>query len=202
MKIPLRFQITEYDCGTTALQNALSYLFDREEIPAELVKAIHNYTLDCYDEYGNFGQGGTSKESIELLSKWVTDYSIHEKFDVIFTKYDGKIITKDLLKKEIKSGAVVFIRCWQGSEHYVLITNIDSEYAYIWDSYYFDETYYDKDGEVEIVFTQPFSYNRKVKLQRLFNNTEKDFALPAENLREMVSIKRGNKLSKNLSRTL
>ena len=46
MKNPLRFQVTEYDCGTVALQNALSYLFEREELPAALVKAIHKYTLD------------------------------------------------------------------------------------------------------------------------------------------------------------
>ena len=53
MKIPLRFQVTEFDCGTVSLLNAFSYLFDRDEIPAELVKAIHKYTLDCYDEEGN-----------------------------------------------------------------------------------------------------------------------------------------------------
>ena len=35
MKIPLRFQITEFDCGTVALQNAISYLYDRENVPAE-----------------------------------------------------------------------------------------------------------------------------------------------------------------------
>ena len=37
MKIPLRFQVTEYDCGTTSLLNAFSFLFDRNCIPAELV---------------------------------------------------------------------------------------------------------------------------------------------------------------------
>ena len=50
MKIPLRFQITEFDCGTVSLQNAISYLFEREDIPAELIRAISLYTLDCYDE--------------------------------------------------------------------------------------------------------------------------------------------------------
>ena len=53
MKIPLRFQITEFDCGTVALQNAISYLFDRENVPAELVRAISIYTVNCYDEKGN-----------------------------------------------------------------------------------------------------------------------------------------------------
>ena len=35
MKVPLRYQMTEYDCGPTSLLNAVSYLFEREEIPPE-----------------------------------------------------------------------------------------------------------------------------------------------------------------------
>ncbi len=49
MKTPLRFQVTEFDCGTISLLNAISYLFDWQDIPVQLVKAIHKYTLDCYD---------------------------------------------------------------------------------------------------------------------------------------------------------
>ena len=190
MKTPLRFQITEYDCGTVALLNAISFLFQREEIPAELIKAIHNYTLDCYDEFGNIGQGGTSKDSITLLSKWISDYANHRNFGISCNRYEGKIINPYLIEKEIKKGAVLFIRCWQTCEHYVIITNIDKENAYIWDSYYLDETYYDKDNEVQIIFDKPFSYNRIVKLNRLFSNSNKDFALLDENNREMVSISR------------
>lgn len=188
MKIPLRFQITEFDCGTVALQNAFSYLFEREEIPAELVKAIHNYTLDCYDEHGNLGQGGTSKDSVDLLSKWITDYANAKDFNVICTRCEGSEVTKELIEQEMQKGAVLFIRCYQTCEHYVIITSMDEENAYIWDSYYFDENYYDEDNEVEIIFDKPFSYNRIVKLKRLFSNTKKDFSLLPEDLREMVSI--------------
>ena len=35
MKVPLRYQNTEYDCGTTSFVNALAYLYDREDIPVE-----------------------------------------------------------------------------------------------------------------------------------------------------------------------
>ena len=40
MKIPLAFQITEYDCGTTTLLNAFLFLFQRQEIPVEVLKTI------------------------------------------------------------------------------------------------------------------------------------------------------------------
>ena len=33
MKVPLRYQVTNYDCGPTSLLNGLSILFEREEIP-------------------------------------------------------------------------------------------------------------------------------------------------------------------------
>lgn len=41
MKIPLHYQITEYDCGPTSLLNGLSFLFEREE--------IHPYSFGPYE---------------------------------------------------------------------------------------------------------------------------------------------------------
>lgn len=38
MKVPLRYQNTEFDCGTTSFINALAYLYDREDFPVELLK--------------------------------------------------------------------------------------------------------------------------------------------------------------------
>lgn len=52
MKIPLRYQNTEYDCGTTSFVNALAYLYDREDIPVELLKAIYRFTLDVENDEG------------------------------------------------------------------------------------------------------------------------------------------------------
>ena len=48
MKIPLRFQITEFDCGSVSLINCISYLFDREEIPAKLLKTIFGLSLFAF----------------------------------------------------------------------------------------------------------------------------------------------------------
>ena len=95
MKVPLRFQVTEFDCGTVSLLNAFSYLFERDEIPAELVKAIHRYTLDCYDEYGNIGQGGTSREAINKLTHWITRYANSHDFKVVCERLEGNAVTLD-----------------------------------------------------------------------------------------------------------
>ena len=74
MKIPLRFQITEFDCGTVALQNAISYLYDRENVPAELIRAVSIYTVNCYDERGNLSESGNSKTVTDSMTKWVDEF--------------------------------------------------------------------------------------------------------------------------------
>ena len=75
MKTPLRYQITEYDCGSVSLVNCITYLFERNEIPAELIKVISTFTLDCYDEKGRLGAGGTIREMIYFISRWIDEFS-------------------------------------------------------------------------------------------------------------------------------
>ena len=40
MKNPLHYQISECDCGPTSMLNAVSYLFEREEIPPEIIRLL------------------------------------------------------------------------------------------------------------------------------------------------------------------
>ena len=55
MKIPLRYQVSEYDCGPTSLLNALNYLFQREEISPELIRNIaFNHTLEQRNQASRF----------------------------------------------------------------------------------------------------------------------------------------------------
>ncbi len=177
MKTPLRFQVTEFDCGTISLLNAFSYIFERSEIPAELIKAIHKYTLDCYDEYGNIGQGGTSAEAIEKLTYWITKYANAKNFHVHCTHLATEEITLPVLENCLANAGVIFIRCWQDCEHYVIITKISKKYAYIFDPYYLPQNEYDHDKDVKIILNKPFTYNRRVTLKRLFDESHQDFAL-------------------------
>ena len=58
MKNPLRYQLSEYDCGPTSMLNALAFLFEREDIPPEAVRNIMLYCLDCYGSDGVSGKSG------------------------------------------------------------------------------------------------------------------------------------------------
>ena len=59
-KNPLHYQLSEYDCGPTAILDAISYLFPREEIPPEIIRNVMLYCLDCYNTEGCPGKSGTS----------------------------------------------------------------------------------------------------------------------------------------------
>ena len=71
MKTPLRYQISEYDCGPTAMLDAMSYLFARELIPPEVIRNIMLYSLDCYNTEGVSGKSGTSCAAMMFLSNWL-----------------------------------------------------------------------------------------------------------------------------------
>lgn len=161
MKVPLRYQNTEYDCGTTSFVNALAYLYDREDIP------------------------------VELLTKYFVEYANkNDKFDVNCEILYGKDVTLDKIKDTVSMNGVVIARCFQDIEHYVLITDVDDNFTYIFDPYYLDEKYYCDDNDVAIVLHETFTHNRVVKNERLFDESLKDFSLLEKNKRSIILLKR------------
>ncbi|MBQ6582659.1 MAG: hypothetical protein IJH77_02400 [Mogibacterium sp.] len=74
MKNPLRYQISEYDCGPTSLLNAISYLFEREEISPVIIRNIMLYCLDEYNVEGIMGKKGTSGAAMQYLSYWLNGF--------------------------------------------------------------------------------------------------------------------------------
>ena len=191
MKIPLRFQITEFDCGTVALQNAISYLYDRENVPAELIRAVSIYTVNCYDERGNISEGGTSREVMENMTVWIDKFLNQFPFGLDCRRYVGENIDLGEIKKCVdERGCVLFKTTRSGNEHFVIITMMDNEYVYIWDSYYLGETYYDMERKISIIFNKPFHYNRKVSISRFLDDRIKDFSLGPVSERECLLFNR------------
>lgn len=191
MKIPLRYQNTEYDCGTTSFVNALAYLYDREEIPVELIKAIYRYTLDAENAEGIVGKGGTSRKQAELLARYFVRFANNnDNFDIKCSILTKEEVNLDDMKKTVDSNGVIIARCSQISEHYVIITKIDDNFAYIFDPYYLEEDYYYDDDDVAIVLHETFTHNRIVKLERLFDESDKDFSLLKKEDREVILLTR------------
>ncbi len=191
MKVPLRYQNTEYDCGTTSFVNALAYLYDREDVPVELLKSIYKFTLDVEGKDGVVGKGGTSRKHAELLAKYFSKYANENKYFNIHCKIlYGKNVTLERMVSTLKNNGVIVARCWEEEEHYVLITKIDDTFAYIFDPYYLEEDHYVNDEDVAIVLHESFTHNRVVKIDRLFDESHKDFSLLETKKRSVILINR------------
>lgn len=191
MKVPLRYQNTEYDCGTTSFVNALAYLYDREDVPVELLKAIYRFTLDVEGIDGVEGKGGTSKKHAELLAKYFVEFANrNDDFDIKCKILYGENVTLERIKDSLNNNGVVIARCWQDSEHYVLITNIDENFVYLFDPYFLEEDYYVDDEDVAIILHETFTHNRVVKIERLFSEKLEDFSLMKKDNRSIILINR------------
>ena len=186
LKTPLRFQMTEFDCGTVSILNAIMYLYKREEIPAELVKVVTKYSLDCYDKKGNIGQGGTSREAIEKICEWLTKHVKSNNYGLNCEHLLNKDVTIDKIKQCIDNDGCVLFRTYQDCEHYVLLTDYDDNSFYLWDPYYLDEKHYNNDKDVKIDFEHPFKYNRIVSIKRFLSVNKEDFSFNLDNKRECV----------------
>lgn len=186
MKTPLRYQVTEYDCGTVSLLNAVCYLFKRSDIPTELVKAIHLYTVDCYGTDGKKSNEWMPNESINKMCKWIAGYSAKYDFKLNAVYLRGEEVNYTNIERGIRSGGVVFIKCWRNEPQYVIFTNVNELNTYIFDSYYCEDAEYEKDDDVRVIQSKPAEYNRIVRTDRVFSETKKDFSLGAMNERECV----------------
>ena len=106
MKNLLIYQSTEYDCGPTALTNAIRYLFDREEIYPDIVKYIMLYCLDSYNEAGEVGKRGTSASAMMFLSNWLTQFGQVKNFPISCKQPHCRCLT---------AGRCCFAACLPGS---------------------------------------------------------------------------------------
>lgn len=182
MKVPFTFQNTEYDCCVASFVNALNFLFDREEIPVQLLKIINSYTLDAKDDAGVIGGAGTSRRAVKKITDAFSEYSGIISCQII----TGPAVTLEKLRTHLKNGGVIVARCYQNQEHYVLITKIDDNFAYLFDPYYLEKDYYKNDDQVAVVLDEMFTHNRIVKIGRLMGGSHADFSLMEPENREVV----------------
>lgn len=194
-KTPLEYQLTEYDCGTTTLLNALRYLFDRDEIDPEVIRFVIQFTLDNSDQSGEIGKGGTSVQAMKFLSDWLNENAPKKGMNIKCTDIDKNYVSiyDERLVEKINDGAVAVLRVHDDDvDHYCLLTKMDDDSVYLFDPYYLDINYYDNDEEIEIIKDRPFEFNRKVKKSRLENGGEKDFSLVKGENSEIIIIEKSN----------
>lgn len=163
MKIPLQYQRTEYDCGPTAFLNALSYLFPRNEIPPDILRAVMMYTLDSYNSKGEAYKNGTSQIAMSFLSGWLNHYAKAAKFPVaceFLEKEQVKIGGNGKITDAVRTGGAVVLWLYYGGAHYVTLTGVSGNAIEMFDPYFRRKPFV-KNG-IELITNKPYSYNRRV----------------------------------------
>lgn len=185
MKSPLNYQITEYDCGPTTLLNAVSFLFRREEIPPDIIKHITLYTLDAYNDKGEFGKNGTSRMAMMFLSEWLNQFGKAKHFPVhseFLAREEVFIAQNSRLVVALQQGGAVVVRVRHGNWHYVLLTGADDRFIYLFDPYYRKQPFQRKD--LGLITDKPYSHNRRVSYAALNSAGRGAYALGPKETRE------------------
>lgn len=183
MKIPLHYQISEFDCGPTSVINAISRLFEVDEIPQDFIKTIYNFSLDG-DEFalkcGGYDKG-TSVKALRDISIWLNEYALKTGYPIRSDFYLGDEVnfSKDsvILKCLLEKGTAV-IRCkLMKDEHYITLTGMDETRVYAFDPYIVDYDAYTFPDRIKIIKDRPFEMNRVIDILNPYADDEEDYAL-------------------------
>lgn len=187
MKSPLRYQISEYDCGPTTLLNAITFLFEREEVPPEIIKNISLYSLDTFNSQGFAGRHGTSKIAMMFLSNWLNAYRHTGQLNIsceYLTAESVYIGETSKINDVLQRGGVVVVRLFYDVEHYVLLTGMKENHILMFDPYYNIEDF--KDTPIILSPDTVFTHNRMVPWECFNKEDTSLYALGAMENREAV----------------
>lgn len=190
MKNPLHYQISECDCGPTTMLNAISFLFEREEIPPEIIRNVMLYSLDCYGAGGAPCRAGTSRMAMMFLSNWLDSYGEATKLPLASQYLAGKSVyigQESRINDALCRGGVAVVRLFYDVEHYALLTGIEGDKIKMFDPWFVEDGTDEFTGTgVTTTLAHPREYNRLVPMA-LFNDDEyKLYALGPTSDREAV----------------
>lgn len=195
MKIPLHYQISNYDCGPTSVLNALSFLFEREEIPPVLIRNIMLYSLDCYDSCGEAGKSGTSRSAMMFLSHWMEGFGETGRLAISSSYVTGNKVyigPGSEIVKALKQGGAVVVRIFLDEWHYILLTDIQEDNSLLAFDPYLGDNILAGHPEVQAIANAPYSHNRRISAANFNKADESLYAFGPKEIREAVIIYNNN----------
>ncbi len=187
IKSPLRYQISDYDCGPTSMLNAVSFLFEREQIPPELIRNIMLFSLDAFSPDGAFGKSGTSCTAMMFLSNWLSGFGQAGRLPITTEYYTGERVymgQQSPITDALHRGGAVVVRLFLDEWHYVLLTGERDGRVYLFDPYYVTEGF--NDSSVVTDVDHPFAYNRILPQSMLNGEAQTLYAFAEQEGREAV----------------
>ena len=192
MYIPLHYQVSEYDCVPTAFINAVSYLFERNEIPPMVISHIYLYSMDTVGRDSRFGIGGTSKYAVRLLGNWLSSYKM-KKFSVTTEFLDKDEVH---LRKEsricscLEEGGIALCNTLfsKHEQHYLMIIRIEDGWIYCFDPYKRVSLRGMGDHVSILPCQEGRSPNLRIRAQWMDQKTRKRFCMGPLSIRECLLI--------------
>ena len=155
MRSPLSYQMTDSDSAPIALINALSLLYEREELDSLIIEGIYALSFSLLRKNGNVEHISSFLE-MEMKEKGlrVRYLSSHEVF-----LGPGCSLYRTLI-----NGGKAVAKVFDGEdERYITIPTLTNDYLY-----FFDPLYGSKLPEgVEGIEDMPFLANRRIKMSQL-----------------------------------
>lgn len=173
MKIPLQYQRTEYDCGPTSLLNAISFLFEREDFPPDILRHCMICMLDSFNEKGEAHKNGTSNMAMSFIACWLNEYAKATKFPIraeMLSGSDVYISADSPVTSALRRGGAAVVRVYLDCGHYVTLTGISDKGIELFDPYYQSTPF--SDSGISLIDNKPFSANRLVAFD-IFNREDK-----------------------------
>lgn len=191
MKTPLRYQLSEYDCGPTSLLNAVSYLFERQDIPPEIIRKIISVCISGHGDH--VGKMGTSTASLIDLTNWLNSFGKRGELAIsalYVSGGDAGIGEDSYAIQAVRRGAAVVLHVFlDGIGHYVLLTGEDEEHLYLFDPYFSADPVCPRDEADIVQDLQPFHHNRVVTKARMrIDCMDSNYALGPLQRREAVLV--------------
>lgn len=206
MKTPLRYQLTQFDCGPTSMLNALSFLLEREEIPSEVLKYVYAIMVDR--NHGTQRPGGTSEAAMRFFAEWLNDCHERIGFPIEARHLHGNqvsITEGSEIVQWVEQKGIAILSCFLcGSDHYVLLDGFERDesgqirYARLFDPFYLDEgeafapggRFYGLKDELTFVSGEPFSCNRRVSVHLMEACEKCHYSLMCNTPREATLLRR------------
>ena len=191
MKVPLRDQITNYDCGPTSILNALSRLFQREEIPPVVMRHVISCSMDWFDDAGNLGRRGTTHAAMRHVADWLRQVGELGMMPLVCRYLTGEAVTlapgsglRDALDRGGCAVAFIDLDGW----HYVLITAVEGNDVYVYDPWRLPEPFPVPDVKTD--YDHPYDYNRIVPFSRFESTDVHPYSFGPYETREAVVLER------------
>ncbi|GFE60598.1 hypothetical protein [Geobacter sp. AOG2] len=197
MKVPFRQQTSDYDCVPTTIINALSYLFDRREIPPFIVRQIYKECLDIK------AYRGTSSRAIQDLGFWLSHYKEKNFNNFVI---ESEFITGNQVHFQQQSkivrcinsngAALLCVQLNRDTWHYILGLRFEEGWLYCYDPLPRSKRFIGTDA-VQFISATGQAPNLRIhldwldkKIKKIINADEYKYVLGCTNERECLLLRK------------